>query len=81
MNDQTAQMGFQMGQSALKVGQDYVDQNVFLCLTPHIVQAYNTDSVQPAKSLHPPPSFETLLQRLHLLRPAQTPPGPFPVAA
>ena len=28
MNDQTAQMGFQIGQSALKHGQDYVDQNV-----------------------------------------------------
>lgn len=40
MNDQTAQMGFQMGQSALKVGQDYVDQNVCLYRTPHTVQAY-----------------------------------------
>ena len=28
MNDPTAQMGFQIGQSALKHGQDYVDQNV-----------------------------------------------------
>ena len=30
MNDPTAQMGFQMGQSALKVGQEYMDQNVRL---------------------------------------------------
>lgn len=28
MNDQTAQMGFQVGQTALKHGQDYVEQNV-----------------------------------------------------
>lgn len=28
MNDHTAQMGFQMGQSAVKVGQEYVEQNV-----------------------------------------------------
>lgn len=28
MNDQTAQMGFQMGQSAVKVGQEYMEQNV-----------------------------------------------------
>jgi len=28
MNDQTAQMGFQVGQTALKHGQEYVEQNV-----------------------------------------------------
>lgn len=28
MNDHTAQMGFQMGQSAVKVGQEYMEQNV-----------------------------------------------------
>lgn len=28
MNDQTAQMGFQIGKSAVMAGQDYVDQNV-----------------------------------------------------
>ena len=32
MNDHTAQMGFQMGQSAVKVGQEYMEQNV--CLPP-----------------------------------------------
>lgn len=30
MNDHTAQMGFQMGQSAVKVGQEYMEQNVWL---------------------------------------------------
>jgi protein transport protein YIF1 len=28
MNEQTAQMGFQVGSSAVKAGQDYVEQNV-----------------------------------------------------
>jgi len=28
MNDQTAQMGFQLGKSAVNAGQDYVEQNV-----------------------------------------------------
>lgn len=28
MNDQTAQMGFQIGKSAVMAGQEYVDQNV-----------------------------------------------------
>lgn len=28
MNDPTAQMGFQVGQTALKHGQEYVEQNV-----------------------------------------------------
>jgi hypothetical protein len=28
MNDQTAQMGFQLGKSAVHAGQDYVEQNV-----------------------------------------------------
>lgn len=28
MNDQTAQLGFQMGKSAINAGQDYIDQNV-----------------------------------------------------
>jgi len=28
MNDQTAQMGFQLGKSAIGAGQDYVEQNV-----------------------------------------------------
>lgn len=30
MNEQTAQMGFQVGSSAVKAGQDYVEQNVSL---------------------------------------------------
>ena len=28
MNDQTAQMGFQLGKSAVTAGQDYMEQNV-----------------------------------------------------
>lgn len=28
MNDPTAQMGFQMGKSAVAAGQEYVEQNV-----------------------------------------------------
>ncbi len=33
MNDPTAQMGLQMGQSAMKVGQEYVEQNVSVAQT------------------------------------------------
>ena len=29
MNDQTAQMGFQVGQKAVMAGQEYVEQNVW----------------------------------------------------
>jgi protein transport protein YIF1 len=32
MNDPTAQMGFQVGQTALKHGQEYVEQNVCIPL-------------------------------------------------
>lgn len=32
MNDPTAQMGYQIGKSAVMAGQEYVDQNV--CLYP-----------------------------------------------
>lgn len=31
INDPTAQMGLQMGQGALKVGQEYMEQNVSSC--------------------------------------------------
>lgn len=34
INDPTAQMGLQMGQSALKVGGEYVEQNVSSSLPP-----------------------------------------------
>ena len=37
MNEGTAQMGFQLGQSALKHGQDYVDQNVSFCSLTSVV--------------------------------------------
>jgi len=47
MNDQTAQMGFQMGQSALKVGQEYVDQNVCLCPMP-IQSRHSADARPPS---------------------------------
>ena len=80
MNDQTAQMGFQIGQSALKHGQDYVDQNVRIGK----IQGGNlwiyTDDSNIAKPLHPPPSLKTLLQCLNPLRPPQTPPRPLPLA-
>ena len=45
MNDQTAQMGFQVGQHAVKAGQDYVEQNVRCLLDPTVeVGADNCDS-------------------------------------
>jgi len=35
MNDPTTAMGLQMGQSVLKGGQEYVEQNVRCFLTPN----------------------------------------------
>jgi hypothetical protein len=41
MNDPTAQLGFQMGKTAMDAGQQYMEQNV--CLNPsyhwHLLQA------------------------------------------
>lgn len=44
MNDQTAQMGFQVGQTALKHGQEYVEQNV--CYI-HAFKCYRTALTEP----------------------------------
>lgn len=45
MNDQTAQMGFQVGQTALKHGQEYVEQNVY-CIQYGIIQKKRLTSIQ-----------------------------------
>ena len=47
MNDPAAQMGLQMGQSAMKVGQEYVEQNVrhvarHELSTPAMARAFHT---------------------------------------
>lgn len=36
MNDPTAQMGFQMGQTAMKAGQEYMEQNVSVLRDTHL---------------------------------------------
>ena len=68
MNDQTAQMGFQLGKSAALAGQDYVEQNVGAhgCL-----QAATHADLSVAQSLCLDISFEALLQCHNLLCPPQ----------
>ena len=46
MNDGTAQMGLQMGQSAMKVGQEYVEQNVRPII--HLPHAHRTNRYMSA---------------------------------
>lgn len=90
MNDPTAQMGYQVGKTALNAGQEMFEQNVltfFSCPSlTHITTlvsflkewiAHRFGTGKPLR-LHPSP--ETLLQRLHPLRPPQTPPRPLPLA-
>lgn len=42
MNDQTAQMGFQIGKSAVMAGQEYVDQNVRTVLETSLFMGVET---------------------------------------
>jgi hypothetical protein len=44
MNDQTAQMGFQVGQTAFKHGQEYVEQNVGIQSAVAMAFTSSTDS-------------------------------------
>lgn len=37
MNDQTAQMGFQVGQKAVMAGQEYMEQSVCLQFPPRMI--------------------------------------------
>ena len=79
MNDQTAQMGFQVGKTALDAGQQYMEQNVHipeLPLSPMVLRAYS----QTDKPLRLRRRPKTLLQRHNPLCPPQTPPRPLPLA-
>lgn len=42
INDPTAQMGFQVGQTAMKAGQEYMEQNVSSIQTPTFLSARKT---------------------------------------
>jgi hypothetical protein len=84
MSDPTAQMGLQMGQGALKVGQEYVEQNVRSVIqTASPQQEQNSMltrrlcTVQPLRQRLGP---QTLLQRLKPLRALQTPHSPLSMA-
>lgn len=76
MNDQTAQMGFQVGKTAVMAGQEYMEQNVRHSaeLLPSL-----TDSTVD-KSLHFHWRSKALLQRHNPIRSPQTPSRPFPLA-
>ena len=93
MNDPTAQMGFQVGQHAMKAGQEYMEQNVRLnpsrryetCLkskTRGSTSGRNT-ALTPSctvEPLHLGVGIKTLLQRLQLVRRAEAPDRPVPLA-
>jgi hypothetical protein len=78
MNDATAQMGMQFGKSAVAAGQDYVEKNVRPASSPSPTPA---NPSCPVLALPPPPARENLLLRHKLLRPAQAPAHPLPLAA
>ncbi len=48
MNDQTAQMGFQIGKSAVMAGQEYVDQNVSAPRWSNAIESREEDADSPA---------------------------------
>lgn len=89
INDPTAQMGYQVGKTALNAGQEYMEQNVYSAIlqTLRILSAVVYNEVHsiltsfPDKPLRLHLSSKTLLQRLHPLRPPQTPPRPLSMAA
>lgn len=65
MNDSTAQMGFQVGKSAVIAGQEYMEQNVSLRLRRSTLRKtfkIHTHSM-PVQSLRKCIGLETLLQR------------------
>ena len=68
MNDQTAQMGFQVGKTALNAGQEYMEQNVCTidCASPSISRKTNIRIDKPLRLRR---RSKTLLQRHHPLRP------------
>ncbi len=53
MNDQTAQMGFQVGQTALKHGQEYMEQNVSPSSPRHLSNPTNLLPRSTATSTSP----------------------------
>lgn len=77
MADPTAQMGFQVGQTALKHGTEYVEQNVSTSL-PGISPKLITIAVQSIRQFLRP---QTLLQCLELICCKQTLSGAIPLEA
>ena len=65
MNDPTAQMGFQVGQTALKHGTEYVEQNVGGTIWKVSLKMLTCRTVQPICQFL---CAKTLFQRLQLLR-------------
>ena len=96
MNDQTAQMGLQVGQKAFQAGQEAMEQSVHPFVISPIVLPASDSSLCPAdqanmnllltltlrtdKSLCLCLRFKTLLQRVDLIRAPQTPPRALPLA-
>lgn len=79
MSDPTAQMGFQVGKSAMAAGQEYMEQNV---CHPGKISVYRRVCLigTTVQSLCVHTRSQALLQRLELLRPEQSRARPLPVA-
>ena len=73
MNDQTAQMGFQIGKSAVMAGQDYVDQNVGIQEATHFqvdwVGANSTVSCRSTATSQFRPLNTTSTSQTHMFSP------------
>lgn len=83
MNEPTAQMGFQVGKTAMAAGQEYMEQNVsFSDDREHgYISAVLANSLNlPAQPLCFHPRSKALLQCLQLLRFKQTRPSALPMA-
>lgn len=84
MNDQTAQMGFQVGQKAVMAGQEYMEQSVCRENFTHLFFSHARSRSQADypidKSLRLDPSSKTLLQCQHPICPPQNPPRPLSMA-
>jgi hypothetical protein len=90
VNDATAAMGMQFGQSAIQAGQSYIDKNVRVLSPSTIRMSYPREesgtqahilTASAARNPHPPSPHPASIQRLQLVRPAQAPTARIPLAA
>lgn len=78
VNPATAQLGFQLGQSAVAAGQDYMQKNVRqrICLQRQLSNDYISRSV---RRTHSRPSFEAPFQRVKFICSSKAASRPLPL--